>query len=610
MPWAILRGPSIQLSTVKALLAKSGIGSKVFNFNLEWMEHLTQNGFSVRDYVYIGQASRGMGEWIFAVPPFRDTSPTELEEYRSYFVEDEEKQRRVREELFAGALRMRELVPSFIDRCVEKIVAEKPRVAGFTTTFQQNVPTLYLVSALKRAAPEIVTVLGGANCDGVMGSALHRSFSFIDVVVRGEAEAIVGPLFGELVEGTKLTPLSGLCYREKGERIEVPQTAPLTQMDDVPMPDHDDYFRDAEAMSYRTEISPPWIPFESARGCWWGQKHHCTFCGLNGTSMKFRSKSPERTLDELETISRKYRVTHFRSTDNIIEMGYFESFLPEVEKRGHDWHLFYETKSNLKKSQVAGMAAAGVLEIQPGIETLSTPILELMKKGTTALQNIRLLKWALEHRIEVRWNLLYGFPGETPEQYAQMAALVPSLLHLEPPAATLLEVHRFSPYHAQTARYALKVKGPKTFYRHIYALDEATVSDIAYSFEHEYTTPQEPKVYVKPLLAAVDAWNATWKESKLEYRRGPGFLEILDTRGGEGRHHHLGEIETKIYLSLDASATANSVAHELAKNARHGEVVPTAEQVEAFLRQLVDLRLVYEEGGRYLSLAIPARRPR
>jgi ribosomal peptide maturation radical SAM protein 1 len=610
MPWAMLRAPSIQLSTVKSLLAREGIASKVFNFNLGWMQYLADKGFAVRDYFQVCQTSRGLGEWIFAVSPFRETSAAEIESYRALFCEDDAARRSIREGVFERASRMRELVPAFIDQCVDQLVAERPRVAGFTTTFQQNVPTLHLAQALKKRNAEIVTVLGGANCDGVMGATLHRSFSFLDVVVRGEAEAVVGPLFKELTSGAEITPRSGICFRRGGDRVEVPQTAPLPSMADVPMPDHDEYFEELPKLSFRAEIMPSWIPFESARGCWWGQKHHCTFCGLNGTSMKFRSKSAQRTLDEVMTLSKKHQVTHFNATDNIIDMSYFEDFLPELTKSGYGFHFFYETKANLKRAQIASMASAGVMEIQPGIESLSTPVLSLMKKGTTALQNIRMLKWALEHRMEVGWNLIYGFPGEDPAEYRKMAALVPLLLHLEPPSSALLEVHRFSPYHASTDNYPLRLTGPKPFYRHVYPLDDKTLSDIAYVFDYEYTTPQSPKEYAKPLLDALEAWSQGWRGAKLEYRRGAGFLEIEDCRGDTRAHHRLGETEAKIYLSLDASASASTVAHDLAKNAKHGETVPSAPEVEAFLKQLVALRLVYEEDGRYLSLAIPARPPR
>ena len=64
--------------------------------------------------------------------------------------------------------------------------------------------------------------------------------------------------------------------------------------------------------------------------------------------------------------------------------------------------------------------------LQPGIESLSTPILLLMRKGVTAFQNVRLLKWCAEYGIHVFWNVIYGFWGELPEEYARLARLTPS----------------------------------------------------------------------------------------------------------------------------------------------------------------------------------------
>ena len=57
-----------------------------------------------------------------------------------------------------------------------------------------------------------------------------------------------------------------------------------------------------------------------------------------------------------------------------------------------------------------------------------------MRKGTTALQGVRFLKWARELGLHVVWNLLWGVPGEDPAEYGRIAGLVPLLTHLQPPA--------------------------------------------------------------------------------------------------------------------------------------------------------------------------------
>ena len=67
------------------------------------------------------------------------------------------------------------------------------------------------------------------------------------------------------------------------------------------------------------------------------------------------------------------------------------------------------------------MAQAGVTKIQPGIESLSSNVLRLMRKGVRAIQNVNLLRWAQYYDIDVAWNLLWGFPGETEQDYTEQA---------------------------------------------------------------------------------------------------------------------------------------------------------------------------------------------
>ena len=137
--------------------------------------------------------------------------------------------------------------------------------------------------------------------------------------------------------------------------------------------------------------------------------------------MAFRSKSPELVLEELLSQARKYGQLNFYAVDNILDMRYIRDVLPRLRDSEYDFTLFYETKANLKKDHVRAMRQAGVMTIQIGIESFSTPILKLMEKGATALQNIRLLKWCAEFGINAEWNFIYGFPHEPSAEYDRMA---------------------------------------------------------------------------------------------------------------------------------------------------------------------------------------------
>src|SRR5207247_426359 len=137
------------------------------------------------------------------------------------------------------------------------------------------------------------------------------------------------------------------------------------------------------------------------------------------------------------------------------------SFFPMIVSRNLGYTFHYETKVNLKKHQLKRLSEAGVRDLQPGIESLSTPILRLMKKGCTLLQNLQFLKWCREYGIRVSWNLLFGFPGEDPAEYAKMAQLIPSLRHLDPPDyCSRVRMDRFSPYFASPDEFEFKAIRP------------------------------------------------------------------------------------------------------------------------------------------------------
>jgi ribosomal peptide maturation radical SAM protein 1 len=325
--------------------------------------------------------------------------------------------------------------------------------------------------------------------------------------------------------------------------------------------------------------------------------------------MAFRCKSASRVVEELTELARRYRRLDFEIVDNIIALEYFRDVLPRLKQAGYDLRLFYETKANLKREQVRLLRESGVHRIQPGLESLSTPILKRMDKGVTAFQNVRLLKWCAEYGVSVAWNVIYGFPGESPDEYARMAELVPSLVHLQPPNWGPVVLHRFSPFHERPAQHGLEIVGPRWWYPYVYAADAATLSALAYSFEHRYVDGRNPETYVTPLGRAIEAWRAGWPAGyrTLRYRRGPEFLVVHDRRPGlQSADYSFGEHEARIYLACEDGATA-AEAYESVRADGSSDV--DIDDVEEFLRRLVDMRLVYAEGGRYLALALPASLP-
>src|SRR6185503_18739577 len=123
---------------------------------------------------------------------------------------------------------------------------------------------------------------------------------------------------------------------------------PASDLDQLSCPDYQDYFAqlshflpDSKLLAQNRIV----IPYETSRGCWWGQKHHCTFCGLNPYGMASRVKSGDKALADLKQLRQRYGRRLIDMTDNIMPMEYFTTMLPAIIKDRVDLDIFYEEKS-------------------------------------------------------------------------------------------------------------------------------------------------------------------------------------------------------------------------------------------------------------------------
>lgn len=609
MPWLLVDGPCIQLGLLQATLAQSELPAVSCSFHLALVDFAKRTcgdeALTPGEYEDISTrwANFGVPEWLFAVEPFMPAPLVDAEQFLATL-----RDAGMAPPLLVKLRALRAAMPEFLVECANEVLATAPDLVGFTLVYSQTVPSVALARALKARAPLVRIVFGGALCEGPSGPALLRAYSEVDYVVRGEGERVLPRLVHALQSGddASLSVLPGLCRRLGGDVVEC-ATSPeqRTPMDALPLPDYAEYFARLASGGLGGAITPR-LPYQSARGCWWGMKSHCTFCGINGDDMEFRSKSPARAHRDLLDLSRIHGVLDFTLVDNIMDMGYFATLAPALAAGPHELGLFCETKANLKRAQVRLLARAGVRTLQPGIESLSNSILEQMGKGVTGLQNVRLLKWCAEFGVHVIWNLIYGFPREDAREYARMAELLPSLVHFTPPNLGPLMLVRFSPYHEQPGRFGLVAGAPLPFYAQMYGAPPETLRDLAAVFEHTYDDGRDPEVYVTPLRHEVQRWqrDAAHNRGALSFRRGPGFSVITDTRTtlAAPARYQLDEVEAAVYLACEAGARVPVVA--AAARAATGRAVRDAD-VHDMLRAFLAARLVYEEEGRYLSLALP-----
>jgi hypothetical protein len=474
--------------------------------------------------------------------------------------------------------------------------AARSAVVGASSSFEQNAAAIAILGAVKTRRPAVTTLLGGANCEGEMADGVRSLSDQIDYVFAGESEATFQAFLG-------------------GERPpgRIFHGTPCADLDALPTPDYADYYAQLAAFlpkSTMTVSGLSCLTYETSRGCWWGEKSHCTFCGLNGEGMASRQKSPDRVIAELRTLLAAHPVADATRvataaggvrqghrdqprkfvvmTDNIMPHAYFRTLVPRLAEELPGVTLMYEMKANLSLRQVRDLVRGGISEIQPGIEALSTGLLRLMAKGTTAAQNLALLRYASATGLYVYWNLLYGFPGDQVEHYTETLELLPLLHHLPPPVSAFpVLFDRFSPYFDHPERYGITGLRPMAPYRAVLP-ETAAIDQVACHFDGdcESAARAHPEL-VRRILDEIGRWRQRFHgraPAELRVRRvGPGAYRLVDRRGlGGPEEETLDEEQAAVVL---VPRTARGIAR-------------------ARVAWALERRLVVERDERFVPLAV------
>ncbi|MFO0775121.1 MAG: RiPP maturation radical SAM C-methyltransferase [Nitrospiraceae bacterium] len=615
MPFSSAKYPSIQLGTLSALLKARGVAVDCHHLNVRFAHKI---GLPLYEKICDKRAL--FGEWLFSYLLFRD-NPKRAEYPRVFKPVFEQLAQDTGQPLGYFLTLADRVAPEFLTWAMAAIDWGQYTLVGFTSTFDQNVASLTMAKLIKDLYPQIKIVFGGANYDGEMGMEYFRAFPFIDYVVVGEGEHVVPGLIERVLAGEADGFPNGVIYRTGGSGDRAtgigfePNQTLFTEFAQTGPPDYDDYYHLlAELGTSAPTGLDRVLLYEGSRGCWWGEKHHCTFCGLNASSMKFRAKTPQQVLDEITTLSSRYDTTRFRLVDNIIDMKYVDQLFGTLAAQHCDLDVFIETKSNLQKAQIRTLAAGGVKCMQPGLESLSLSQLRAIDKGVTPLQNIQCLKWCEYYKVVVSWNILLGFPGETNEDYRRQIDLIPSLFHLHPPEATgKFWLERFSPYHTRATEYGVRLTGPGMAYEYVYDARRVDLMKIAYDFEYELDRwPVDPHVY-QELVAVIGEWqrrHASNDRPFLYFSKAPSFVTVYDGRiaGQPRRYRFDGLAAYAIEACNEQARSAEQIVSgwNSVRSAASGEAAgPSASGSVEVLADLIEKRILYEERGRYFTLAIP-----
>ena len=623
MPFGAVHTPSLGLTQLRAAIARE-LGD-IARADIFYLNHDFSQFFGLGLYRYLADDSRttvtGFTDWLFRQEAFPDSTDT-LSRYVARYQPammcrcDGGARRELEAcsaergecgtvaapcclepDVLGEVLRKRVILGQYMDELIERYhLADYPLV-GFTSMFDQTVASIAMARRLKAHNPEITTVMGGASCEPGVGRIFARRVDAIDFVFAGPALRSFPEFVGHMArrEPEKCHQIPGVYTHGRdnnhgavGEEMDINSRLSL---------DYDDFL---SSVNSKCPGVVPELFFETSRGCWWGERAHCTFCGINGTTMTFRAMSAENAIAQFSELFEKYpNVQRFTAVDNILEPSYYSTVFPFV-KAPEGATIFYETRVIEDDEQMRVLARAGVIRIQPGIEALSTSVLKLMRKGTTAFRNLTFLKKIAAHGIEVEWNLVTGFPNESSDVYDQYLRTIPSFVHLPAPFATFpVRFDRHSPYQRKPGEFGLRLR-PLDFYSLVYPFPDEELDEIAYFWaDHEFSNTYLFNVarWQRKIEAAVMYWRARWYQQdrmlKPELRLAANGRAIYDSRSGDVVQHPLSPLGRELLGHLDAPMTRAELQRAIGT---------TETELDAELALLNESRILFSEGDRMMSL--------
>ncbi len=292
-----------------------------------------------------------------------------------------------------------------------------------------------LMSLVKSIDANIKTVVGGTHfafLDTWYLGGKHDAPS-IDCIVRGEGEETFRVLLEEL---EKVSPepwtVEGVSARKGDDVVRAPQRKLIADLDTLPRPAYDllpmSHYGNSKFL-----FAAHGSTIHHSRGC----PSACDFCAFwinmadqkvdaNGEMRlvaRWRTKSVDKTLDEIEFLQRDFGKRYFVFVDDTfnVDPKWCDAFAEEVLRRGLKFRFYAFLRADFilrdeKLGVFEKLVRAGLIHAAIGVERLSDEELASFHKGFQTENTIRSCMELLRRKypkVFVQATFLVGLRNDT-----------------------------------------------------------------------------------------------------------------------------------------------------------------------------------------------------
>ncbi len=305
---------------------------------------------------------------------------------------------------------------------LEGIIKEKaPDVVGITATTFTLIDAVETARIVKRVSEEIKVVLGGIHSHIYPEETIN--LPEIDYVILGEGEIPFSNLIKNLNNLPALRKMKGIVFKENGRIVNNGPEELIADLDILPLPARDltPYKKYSSLLARRSPITT----MITSRGC----SYRCTYCARPQFGKRFRARSAENVVDEMEECM-GMGIREFLIYDDTftIDRERVLNICNEILNRRLDigWDIRARV-DNVDGEMLKKLREAGCERIHYGVEAGTDKILKALKKGITIEQAKKAFRLTKKAGISTLAYFMIGSPRETKEDILETIKLAKEL---------------------------------------------------------------------------------------------------------------------------------------------------------------------------------------
>lgn len=293
----------------------------------------------------------------------------------------------------------------------EKIEEFKPEVVGIIVMSFTLIDALMVAKIVKEINSETKVVLGGPHVHIFGQETLKLGNS--DFVILGEGEKTFHQLVKNINNEENLRTIPGLIFYDKKRNLintGLPQL--IENLDELPFPARD--LIDNKKYSSVLGTNNLVTTMITSRGC----PYQCVFCDRPQLGKKFRARSAQNVVNEMEECLKNYDIKEFLIYDDTftIDRQRVVDICNEIIKR--KLNIIWDIRARVNtvdKELLSFLKKAGCQRIHYGVESGTQKILDVLNKGITLEEVKKAFKLTKESKIQTLAYFMIGNPSETKE---------------------------------------------------------------------------------------------------------------------------------------------------------------------------------------------------